>query len=287
MEREISFNSSGNLIKGRIFVPQGLSGEVPAVIVSHGAFEFKERYYELCRSLAVDGIASLIMDMNGHGESEGKRFEIDLNRWIADIKSGVDFLVSQPEVNPDCIAVFGLSTGGTVALEAAMKDLRIGALILFAPTVRNIMTLYEIIMYCLIAPVGFVKAIIQGEPLKVPMLKALGGKKLVRDEEVNKLIIDDPRFRESYVPIPGSWQASMVDTIERAGNVTIPTLILHGENDELDSPETSRLLFERMNCKKKLIIMPETGHAGHLDRHRNLMYKYTAQWVLENLEAAQ
>ncbi len=283
-KREAHFNSAGNTIRGILFVPDDSEEKVPAVMVSHGAFEFKERYVELCENLAMNKIAALVVDMNGHGESEGDRYHIDMRRWISDISTGIDFLTMQPEVNPDAIAAFGLSTGGTAVIETALVDARIKALILFAPTVRNIMKAGEIVLYSLLTPLGFMKKVVTGEPLKIYMPQAIGKKSLAWDEKINRTIIQDERFQKSYVPIPGSWQSSMVDTIKRAERITIPTLIMQGENDEIDSPDSSKMLYDRLLCEKNLIIIPETGHLGHLDEKRGKMFKYTSRWVNEHLK---
>jgi alpha-beta hydrolase superfamily lysophospholipase len=283
-KREAHFNSAGNTIRGILFVPDDPGEKVPAVMVSHGAFEFKERYVELCENLAMNKIAALVVDMNGHGESEGDRYHIDMRRWISDISAGIDFLTMQPEVNPDAIAAFGLSTGGTAVIEAALVDARIKALILFAPTVRNIMRAGEIVLYSLLAPLGLIKKLVTGEPLKIYMPRAIGKKSLAWDEKINRTIIQDERFQKSYVPIPGSWQSSMVDTIKRAERITIPTLIMQGENDQIDSPDSSKILYDRLLCEKNLIYMSETGHLGHLDGTREKMFEYTVQWVYEHLQ---
>jgi alpha-beta hydrolase superfamily lysophospholipase len=281
--REIHFNSFGNRITGALFTPRDARGKVPSVIIAHGAFEFKERYFEYCKYLSARGIAALVMDMNGHGESEGDRYHIDMRRWISDIRVGIDFLTMQPEVNPDAIAAFGLSTGGTAVIETALVDARIKTLVLFAPTVRNIMKASEIMLYSLLAPLGFMKKVVTGEPVKIYMPKAISKKNLVWDEKINTTIIEDERFQKSYVPIPGSWQSSMVDTIKRVGRITIPTLIIQGENDEIDSPDSSKILYERLQCEKNIIIMPKTGHLGHLDVNREKMFEYIALWVYVHL----
>ena len=283
-KREIRFNSFGNRIEGILFTPHDTRGKVPSVIISHGAFEFKERYFEFCEYLAARGIAAFVMDMNGHGESEGDRYHIDLRRWISDIRAGIDFLTMQPEVNPDAIAAFGLSTGGTAVIEVSLIDSRIKALTLFAPTVRNIMKTSDILLYSLLTPLGFMKKVVTGEPVKIPMPQAIGKKSLVWDKKINETIVKNRRFRESYVPIPGSWQSSVVDTIKRADRINIPTLIMHGENDEIDFPDSSKILYEKLKCKKNIIVIPETGHTGNLDRHREKLFEYTSDWVYEHLE---
>ncbi len=282
-KKETHFTSAGNTIRGILFMPDDSGEKVPAVIVSHGAFEFKERYVELCEHLAINKIAALVPDMNGHGESDGDRYHIKMRRWISDVRAGIDFLTMQPEINPDAIAAFGLSTVGTAVIETALVDARIKALILFAPTVRNIMKTAEIVLYLLLTPVGFIRRVVAGDPLKIYMPKAIGQKRLAWDEEINATIVSDRRFQESYVPIPGSWQSSMVNTIKRAGRITVPTLVMQGENDEIDSPNSSKMLYTTLRCEKNIIIIPETGHLGHLDGTREIMFEYTAEWVYKHL----
>lgn len=282
-KKETHFTSAGNTIRGILFMPDDSGEKVPAVIVSHGAFEFKERYVELCEHLAMNKIAALVIDMNGHGESEGDRYHIDMKRWISDIRVGIDFLTMQPEIDPNAIAAFGLSTGGTAVIEASLVDHRIKTLVLFAPTVRNIMKIGEIVLYSLLAPLGYIKKAVTGKPLKIEMPKAVGTKRLVCDEEINRAIVEDENFRESYVPIPGSWQSSVVDTIKRAEKIGVPTLVMQGENDEIDASDSSRLFYERLQCEKNLIIMPETGHLGHLDGTREKMFESTAFWIYVHL----
>ena len=61
------------------------------------------------------------------------------------------------------------------------------------------------------------------------------------------------------------------------------TLVLWGEDDKLDPPETARLLYEALSCKKQLHIIAGNGHVGHLDRNKDQVFALTADWVLRTL----
>jgi len=74
-----------------------------------------------------------------------------------------------------------------------------------------------------------------------------------------------------------------VNTIKRVSSIAIPTLVLWGEDDQVDPPETGKLLFEALKCKKQLHIIPGNGHAGHLDRNKSKVFSLTGDWMLENL----
>lgn len=74
-----------------------------------------------------------------------------------------------------------------------------------------------------------------------------------------------------------------MDTLKRVSRITIPTLVLWGEQDEVDPPETGRVLYDTLVCKKRLDIIAGNGHVGHLDRNRHQVYARTADWALEHL----
>jgi len=61
--------------------------------------------------LAERGIATLAMDMHGHGESSGERYHVNMREWVADVRSGIDFLVTHPLIDESRIGAFGLSSG--------------------------------------------------------------------------------------------------------------------------------------------------------------------------------
>src|SRR5207253_36399 len=117
MTREsVRIGSMCELIAGTLFLPTD-GGGVPALVVCHGAGEFKENYFELCEFLAARGIASLALDMHGHGESGGRRFHVKIDEWVADVRAAVEFLSGNSAIDPGAIGAFGLSSGGTAILE--------------------------------------------------------------------------------------------------------------------------------------------------------------------------
>jgi pimeloyl-ACP methyl ester carboxylesterase len=120
---------------------------------------------------------------------------------------------------------------------------------------------------------------------RVPLAKMSGGFHLASDPELDKQIRTDPRALAAFnsFPFPGGAQAFFVNTIKRVSKIAIPTMILWGEDDKLDPPETGRLLFAALRCKKILHIIPGNGHVGHLDRHKQKVFSLTADWMLENL----
>ena len=103
------------------------------VLLVHGRNASKQnaisgKLPELAAKLTQVGYAVLMIDMRGHGESQGKRYT-----WgeyeRRDVLGGVDFLLDKG-FQPGKIAVLGISLGGAASVGAAANEEAIGALIL-------------------------------------------------------------------------------------------------------------------------------------------------------------
>lgn len=277
------FQSLGDKIVGRLFLPLA-DHPLPVLVVCHGAGEFKENYFEMCAHLAEQGLASLAIDMHGHGESGGPRFYVSMEQWVADIRAAVDFAVAHPNLDETRIGAFGLSSGGTAVLEAGLGESRLKVLVTLDATVRNSVPFLEFAFLKCLLFLGKAKRALTGQALRVPLAR-LPVPPMVSDPAIERRLKTDPHTLEAFMafPLPGAEQAFFVDTLSRVHRVTIPTLVLWGEEDKIDPPETGRLLHEALTCKKRLEIVAGNGHAGHLDRNRAKVFDLTANWVLENL----
>jgi pimeloyl-ACP methyl ester carboxylesterase len=285
IQRErVTIESLEETLQGLLFLPQ-TAGRLPAVILCHGAGDFKENYFELAEYLSERGIASLVIDMHGHGESGGNRFHVEMREWVPDVRAALDFLSAHSRIDHTRIGAFGLSSGGTAVIEAALVDSRIKALVLLDATVRDSLPKAMSLSMRFLNLVGRVKRGFTSRDLLLPLAKMSGELHLVSDPEINKRLLSNERALEPFnaFPLPGAAEAFFVDTINRVGSVRAPTLVLWGEDDKVDPPETAKLLHERLTCKKQLHIIAGNGHLGHLDRHKEKVFGLTCEWLLENL----
>jgi alpha-beta hydrolase superfamily lysophospholipase len=271
-------------LAGVLFLP-GTDGPSPALVICHGAGEFKENYFELSEYLAKRGVASLALDMHGHGASEGERFHVNISDWVEDIQAAVSFLSEDARIDRNRIGAFGLSSGGTAILEAALVEPRLKALVALDCTVRNSMPLVPTLILKLLVWFGRIKKAVTKHELRLPLIKWFGGITVVSDPEINQRLQSDPKAIEAFMsfPLPGAASSFFVNTIKRVSGISIPAMIIWGEEDKLDPPQTAKMLFECLTCKKQLHIIKGNGHAGHLDRHREQVFALTTDWALENL----
>jgi uncharacterized protein len=282
--KPINFRSLGDVISGALFTPTSAEPS-PVLIICHGAGEFKENYFEMCNVLAGRGVASLVMDMHGHGESGGERFCVRMNEWVSDIRSAIDFLATRPEIDKNRIGAFGLSSGGTAILEAAVLDFRLNVLVALDATVRNSLALPLTCFLKFLVLLGRIKKVCMGREWRVPLAKMSGEFHLASDPNVQRELLADPRALAAFMnfPFPGGGEAFFVDTLKRVSRIKAPTLVLWGEDDKLDPPESGRLLHNALTCEKELHIIPGNGHVGHLDRNKEKVFALTADWAMKRL----
>ncbi len=284
IDERVTFYSSGDEVVGVLFSPE-IATPLPALIICHGALEFKENFFELSEYLVKRGMAVLAIDMHGHGESRGERFHVNMSEWVADIQAAIMFLESRAEVDSNRIGAFGFSSGGTAVLEAGVVGVSLKVIITLDGTVRNTMGCVETVGFQVLNLVGKVKRALTKQDLRLSLARMAQTIPFASDPQVNSAFISDQRLIEGYsaFPLPGAAQCFFVDTLQRVGSIAVPTLVLHGQEDKVDPPETAQLLYDALTCEKRLEIIPSSGHVGHLDKQKDRVMELTAEWALRHL----
>jgi alpha-beta hydrolase superfamily lysophospholipase len=258
------------------------------LIITHGAGEFKENYYELSEHLVRHGIAALALDMHGHGKSGGRAYQIDMNEWVADIRAACDFIVKNEALDAGRIGAFGLSSGGTAILEAAVVEPRLKALVTLDATIMDTLPFGISVFMRTLAFLGRIKRLVTGHDLKISLVSMLNGLELASDPEINKRLQKDPGKLQAFMkfPLPGAVQAFIVNTVKRVPQIRIPTLVIWGEDDKLDPITTAQRLHNDLTCVKEMVVVPGNGHVGYLDRNREKVFELTSSWLLNHLPAS-
>lgn len=121
-EREITFNNGTVRLAGSVLLPPGTK-PVPAVVFLQGSgAEGRWASRFLARQLASHGIAALIFDKRGVGQSQGDWRRATPEELAADGVAAVARLRSEPRIDAQRIGVHGHSQGGTLAPMVAVES---------------------------------------------------------------------------------------------------------------------------------------------------------------------
>ncbi len=113
------------------FVPAAVAGRAPAVIVLHGWGGNAETLLPLLNPLHAAGFAVLLFDARCHGQSDADDFT-SLPRFAEDCHHAMNWLQSQPMVDPSRVALIGHSVGAAAALLVSARRDDVSALVCVA-----------------------------------------------------------------------------------------------------------------------------------------------------------
>jgi pimeloyl-ACP methyl ester carboxylesterase len=122
-QHQVAFRSGGARLVATVLVPSGARA-VPGVALIQGAGTSSRANvwsWTFADGLARRGLATLLPDKRGSGESEGDWLAADFDVLAADAAAALRALRAQAGVDADRVGVLGLSQGGWVAPLAARR----------------------------------------------------------------------------------------------------------------------------------------------------------------------
>ncbi|HTM08891.1 MAG TPA: alpha/beta fold hydrolase [Verrucomicrobiae bacterium] len=223
-------------------------GKWPAILFLGGADAYAEEIYFGARPMLARGWAVLLADTPGRGSSHYVKNIPTRPDYEVPAKACIDYLAARPEVDPDRIAVMGISMAGYYAPRAAAFEQRVKALVCWSGCYSILDDLY---LFC--------------PALQPTLRRILGG-------------VDDAEARErlKHFTMQGA-----------AEKIKCPTLITHGGADRLMRVEGARRLFAELGSADKTLKIyddPRAGgtiHCSHDDWAHNI--PYMLDWLEERL----
>jgi alpha-beta hydrolase superfamily lysophospholipase len=216
------------------------------VVLSHGVSEHGGRYAWTGERLAERGFALYAGDHRGHGRSSGPRAFVDrMDNVVADLDRVIDLA---RERHPDLkLFLLGHSFGGCVSIAYALEHQdNLDGLILSAPLAK------------LEAASPLERGAARVLSAFVPRLGVLGidATTVSRDPQVVLDYDTDPLNYRGRLPARTVKEVSdAVGTFQdRAPELTLPFLTMHGTADELTPPDGSEMLIERASSEDREII---------------------------------
>ena len=139
MRREVEIKAEGIKLRGWMYVPDRVSGPVPAIVMAHGFSAVKEMYLDrYAEVFSAARMAALVFDNRNFGASEGEpRQEIDPWQQVRDYRHAITWVSQQPGIDRARIGVWGSSYSGGHALVLGAIDRRVKCVVSQVPLVSG------------------------------------------------------------------------------------------------------------------------------------------------------
>jgi alpha-beta hydrolase superfamily lysophospholipase len=261
--------SNGQVLRGIIQSP----GEnLKAVILFvHGIGEHIHRYDNWAAMFNKEGIGFAGVDLPGHGRSDGRRGNIKSYVLLGEM---IDILLSScKKTFPGVpVYIYGHSLGGGIVLDYILRrNPKVKGAIVTGPQLR---LAFEPPKYKLILA-SLMKYLLPG--LIQPT--GLNADYLSHDEAVVEKYKNDPLVHGKIsVSLYQGLMTAANYSLSHASELKIPTLIIHGGDDKLTSPEGSSE-FAAKTEMAELKIWEGGYHELHNEPFKKEVFNYIMNWI--------
>lgn len=242
------------------------------IVLIHGFGEHSGRYAHLADFFNKNGYSVYALDNRGHGKSEGKRGHTPkYEAYLDDIEVFLDYVHTQNK-NME-IYLYGHSMGGNLVLNYLLRR---------KPAVKGVIVTGPWIQLAF-EPKPILVTIGKLMRSIVPTFTQNSG---LQQEHISK----DPKVVEAYKQDPlvhgNISAAASLGLLEAAsflntyaGEVTVPLLIMHGEDDLITSQPASEALAHRLKGKVTYKKWEGMYHEIHNEPQQLEVFNYTLGWM--------
>lgn len=253
----------------------------PTLVFVPGTATYALCFAEFLYLLSNEGYNVVGLDPRGHGLSEGVRGDYTISELIRDTQAAITYAIENFNEN---VSVVGCSQGGIVAFYVAAADDRVKSVVCqnFADLTdpRTMSASRHPFLSVFLTPI-IRKAAKYFPQKQIPVTLYIDHSKLHVKHYGNLLnfLHQDPLALKSISmrALNSLTTTRLAVPIER---IKTPVMVLHPENDGIFPLDYSRYLFDKLRCKKRLEIIPNTTHTL-LVNHPQSAARPVLQWLNE------
>lgn len=242
------------------------------IVLTHGLGEFCGRYGHVAAALAARGLRLWTYDLRGHGRSGGRRGDASEYRLLVeDLQS----IINHARKDSTVLFVMGHSLGGQITLSYLLEHGADGlrGAVITSPWLRLAFVPPRWRVLLAKAAMYFFPGLSQRTPSEATQLS--------RDMEHLASMQD---LELCHDRISGrlffSIEKAGAEALERASELTLPILLIHGGEDLVTCRKATELFHERLRSEDKtLIIYPEARHETHNDLCRERVLADIRDWI--------
>ena len=248
------------------------SGASVTFAVVHGLGEHAGRYAAFADAMARRGMGTYALDLRGHGRSPGQRGHVDSwSQWTADVAT---FVHHVERIAPGEVVPVGHSFGGVALLSTVLeRKLPLSKrFIVSSPALKAAVSVpqWKINLGAttsrLIPRLALSNQVDAGTLSRIPAVVAAYQKDPLVHSKISSRLYTE-------------WTKATRDVVARAGEITIPFLILAGTDDRLIDPAGSEELHRRAPTLSELHLLEGRYHEPFNDVGSDEVFGIIEDWL--------
>jgi alpha-beta hydrolase superfamily lysophospholipase len=260
---------NGQVLKGIIQSPGENTKAV--IVLVHGLGEHIQRYNQWSDRFKAEGFAFVGVDLPGHGRSGGRRGYIKSYQLLSEM---IDILLKTVQNTFPGLPVYlyGHSMGGGIVLDYLIrKNPKIQGAIVTSPWIRLSFQPARIKLLMASVLKHIMPGLVQSSGLEVSDLSHNG---TISDAYEKDPLVHGRISVSLFVSTMNAGEHSL----KHASELKVPTLLLHGSDDRICSPQASRE-FASKSPMVDLKIWDGGYHELHNEPFKDEVFRFIMSWL--------
>lgn len=246
------------------------------LFIAHGIGEHAGRYDHLARAFNEDGVAVFALDHRGHGRSDGLRaYFDDFGQPVRDLHQFWEETALEYGGNP--MYLYGHSMGSIIALMFALQYPHFLSGLILTGTATTVEEAQPAVLIQVALLVGSILP-------KLRSVQKIDITTLSTDLNAQRAYKADPLNDGKAIRL-GMARGIILHgraILQRAEELRLPLLIMHGSEDKLTPPSGSQAVYDRAgSADKTLRFWPGMRHELINEQDRQAVIQAMRDWLMK------
>ncbi len=281
---QVSFFNAGCRLAGTVLLPDPEVRAAPGIVQGPGWLGLRDAklYQPYHEALTAAGYVVLTLDYRGFGDSGGDATFLDPMSQVSDIRAGLDYLQTRPEVDPRRLGLFGSGgTGGGNAVMVAGLDERVLATVAQVPVsdgrdwLHRMRREHEWLEFLDTVREARERYVATGEPT---LVSPRDGIMVPTPERRTTTVKSDVDGRVPAQVALHSADAIMayrpIEVVHRARAL----MLIAVEHDAVTPEDHARALYQRATGPRRLLVQTGTTHYAAYAQYRDIVNPRIVDW---------